>query len=280
MQPDRLLDHELLAQQEEVRLGRAVQSGREAARRLDEDAPQGVLQVQLERQVAAGKVARAQLVRHNMRLVAAVARRYPRRWASFDDLLQWGAEGLVRAADKFDPDKPNSARFGTYARFWIRKYVEKGLERQNWRLKLSEGTGRRAGAVQNLIAMTRQQQEARQEHGNTAGDLGPVMSAEAARTLSRLEHALDDVAAHDVPDPETVESTAERQLVLDRMLLLLRDLSEEHLLVAVRLYGIGGAQVWSLQQLADALGTTVWQVKKKRDQGLAAIREEFGEPPL
>jgi RNA polymerase sigma factor (sigma-70 family) len=67
--------------------------------------------------------ARQTLVRHHLALVSSVARRYDRGTAPLEDLLQEGSVGLVRAAERFDPDA--GVRFMTYAVWWIRAYVGK-----------------------------------------------------------------------------------------------------------------------------------------------------------
>lgn len=99
MAADNLLDHRLLTHDQEIELGRRIQSGDADA--LDE------------------------LVRHNLRLVYQIARRYGTAdpGTTFDDLVQEGMLGLLTAARRYDPDR--GTRFSTYATWWVRKAVQR-----------------------------------------------------------------------------------------------------------------------------------------------------------
>jgi len=94
---------------------------------------QPMLEEQEERKLAAlargagERAARDRLIKSHLRLVVKIATRYNSREVPFEDLFSEGIVGLIRAADRFDPDR--GVRFSTYARAWIRAQILRCLER-------------------------------------------------------------------------------------------------------------------------------------------------------
>lgn len=76
---------------------------------------------------------RDELIAHNLRLVVSIAKKYIGRGLSVDDLIQEGNMGLLRAAEKYDPEK---ARFSTYATWWIKQAIERALLEQARTIRL------------------------------------------------------------------------------------------------------------------------------------------------
>lgn len=120
----------LLRAEQEVELGTRVQAGALAAEELaaqalgSSEVPPAHRDV-LERRVQDGVAARRQMIQANLRLVVSVARRYARSGVPLLDLVQDGTLGLMRAVDKFDPQR--GTKFSTYASWWIRQAVTRGL---------------------------------------------------------------------------------------------------------------------------------------------------------
>ena len=121
-----LTDHPVLSAETEAALIEVMIAGAHARAALAWAPPSAVAATQ--HQAALGEEARARLVRHNIRLVVSIARRYQRaagHHLAFDDLVSFGCRGLLTAIDRFDPAK--SHKLSTYATWWIRQAISRGI---------------------------------------------------------------------------------------------------------------------------------------------------------
>ncbi|MFD8074290.1 RNA polymerase sigma factor RpoD/SigA [Streptomyces sp. NPDC059718] len=174
----------LLDAAQEVELSRAIEAGVYAEQLLaGEELGQGADagREELETIAAAGARAKDVFIRSNLRLVVAVARRYPRSGLPLLDLIQEGNAGLVRAVEKFDYTK--GFKFSTYATWWIRQAITRSIADQSRTIRLP------VHLVEELGRVRRVQREFNREHGR---DPEPAeIAAELGSTPERISDVLD-----------------------------------------------------------------------------------------
>jgi len=118
----------LLDAAQEVELSKAIEAGLYAEQLLDRDQIIGASNEELEWIAEQGKIAKDLFVRSNLRLVVSLARKYIRSQMPMLDLIQEGNSGLIRAVEKFDYTK--GYKFSTYATWWIRQAITRGIAQQ------------------------------------------------------------------------------------------------------------------------------------------------------
>ncbi|MDK0520076.1 sigma-70 family RNA polymerase sigma factor [Streptomyces sp. ML-6] len=174
----------LLDAAKEVELSQAVEAGVYARQILDGEVDSeagGATREELEALVAEGERAKDIFIRSNLRLVVAVARRYPRAGLPLLDLIQEGNAGLVRAVEKFDYAK--GFKFSTYATWWIRQAITRSIADQSRTIRLP------VHLVEELGRIRRVQREFNREHGREPEHT--EIAAELDSTPERVSDVLD-----------------------------------------------------------------------------------------
>ncbi|MFF9351598.1 RNA polymerase sigma factor RpoD/SigA [Streptomyces sp. NPDC014734] len=174
----------LLDAAREVELSQTVEAGVYARQILDgavDSEAGGATREELEALVAEGERAKDIFIRSNLRLVVAVARRYPRAGLPLLDLIQEGNAGLVRAVEKFDYAK--GFKFSTYATWWIRQAITRSIADQSRTIRLP------VHLVEELGRIRRVQREFNREHGREPEHT--EIAAELDSTPERVGDVLD-----------------------------------------------------------------------------------------
>ncbi|MFD5464390.1 sigma-70 family RNA polymerase sigma factor [Kitasatospora sp. NPDC127059] len=192
----------LLDAAEEVELSLRIEAGVYAQHLLDESErpdgrlPDGVTHEELEAIAADAERAKDVFIRSNLRLVVAVARRYPRSGLPLLDLIQEGNAGLVRAVEKFDYAK--GFKFSTYATWWIRQAITRSIADQSRTIRLP------VHLVEELGRIRRVQREKSKELGREAepAEIAAELDTTEARIKDVLDWARDPVSLNMSVDDE------------------------------------------------------------------------------
>ncbi|MFE7775726.1 RNA polymerase sigma factor RpoD/SigA [Streptomyces sp. NPDC057445] len=196
----------LLDAAKEVELSQTIEAGVYATQILDgsvtSDAAKGsgdggaVTREELEALVAQGERAKDIFIRSNLRLVVAVARRYPRSGLPLLDLIQEGNAGLVRAVEKFDYAK--GFKFSTYATWWIRQAITRSIADQSRTIRLP------VHLVEELGRIRRVQREFNRENGREPepAEVAAELGSTPERIVDVLDWARDPVSLNMSVDDE------------------------------------------------------------------------------
>jgi RNA polymerase primary sigma factor len=252
--------HRLLSAGEELALAREVAAGAAAAARLAEMDADAEGRPELAAAVAAGEQAREAMTRANMRLVMSVARKYLGRGLSYEDLVQEGTIGLLKAIDRFEPERGN--RFSTYATWWIRQAARRALIEQGRGVRLPEHLVGLLGQVQKA-ALAIEQREGRPA---TIAEIAaatdtPADRVEAALLANMTPSSLDAPLTEEGAtlgeivagtDPATDEAAADGVL-RDSLRAALASLPERHQLVLALRHGLGDFSPHTLAEIGEKL---------------------------
>ncbi|WP_330288649.1 sigma-70 family RNA polymerase sigma factor [Streptomyces sp. NBC_00576] len=180
----------LLDAAKEVELSQTIEAGVFARQILDgeAEAKADATVPELEALVAESERAKDIFIRSNLRLVVAVARRYPRSGLPLLDLIQEGNAGLVRAVEKFDYRK--GFKFSTYATWWIRQAITRSIADQSRTIRLP------VHLVEELGRIRRVQREFNRKNGRDPepAEIAAELDTNAARVVDVLDWARDPVS--------------------------------------------------------------------------------------
>ncbi|MFI7610123.1 RNA polymerase sigma factor RpoD/SigA [Nonomuraea terrae] len=268
----------LLTAADEVDLARRIEAGLYARHLVDH----GEGTPELEALVRDGRRAKDLLIRANLRLVVAAARRFSHRGLPLLDLIQEGNLGLIRAVEKFDYRR--GYKFSTYGMWWIRQAIERGIHDKARTVRLPVHMG------EELSRLLRIERRLAADLGRppTDAELGTAAERSPAR-IAVLRRLAQDVVSLDIPVGENgdgrigdmiadddglqVHEVAERRLLGEELRRLLTELPPREAYVIRLRYGLAGREAESYAQIAARLGLTRERIRQLEKQGLRRLKQ-------
>ena len=268
-----LLELERIRERIEDRLEREISDGEWAAE-VDMELPK------FRRRLFLGRRAKDKMVQSNLRLVVSIAKKYMNRGLSFQDLIQEGSLGLIRAAEKFDHEK--GYKFSTYATWWIRQAITRAIADQSRTIRLPVHLYETISRIKKTTKLLSQEMGRKPTEEEIATRMEMTIEklrfiAKSAQLPISLETPIgkeEDSRLGDFieADGETPEDQVSKSLLREDLENVLDTLSPRERDVLRLRYGLDDGRMKTLEEIGQIFNVTRERIRQIEAKALRKLR--------
>jgi RNA polymerase sigma factor (sigma-70 family) len=274
--------HDLLTKDDEIRLAQAIETGNAAREKLETTKKLTPTQRRaLKREIRHGDEAHRQFVNSNLRLVVSIAKKYQSSGLPLLDIVQEGNLGLIHAVDKFDWRK--GFKFSTYATWWIRQAIQRGIANSARVIRLPVHAGDMLTALLKLRASL----EGSLGRTPTLAELAGEAELPLEKVVEVLRYAVDTVSldepVRDDGDAELGDFVEDRNAVApfehaatsllpNEVAKVLAVLDERERTILTLRFGLDGGGERTLEEVAEHFGLTRERIRQIEARAMSKLR--------